>query len=323
MFKKVSLVSLLFLFVSGNLFASASNEIDKFNLLFLKFKSSNIPESVLSEYNRDLKNVLESTGNLYITEVESAEDMTFDGVRKLASFRNLFLRMKTEHKISRILAGVFNYEEGLLETRYYLINISDYNIELRKERSSVVREEDLNTLYKQMTHDVLVHLFDKKSTHLFFSSVFLPGMGQFKAGKKTKGVLLSTAVLGAIGYIYYVGTGDPYNTEDRLRIETYADQTYYGFGDIYISEEDYFHELEKNNKAKSTRKQASKLRSRAILFGVAAYLFNLYDIIKSTKSLDKSILDRKLLYTDFNLKKNEFRLSLTVNLDRLFNKNRY
>ncbi|MFC1724846.1 hypothetical protein ACFL4T_04400 [candidate division KSB1 bacterium] len=322
MFTKRFSLCLLLLIFSGNLY-SDSNEIDKFNLLLFKFKSSNIPESALIDYNKSLKNALESTGNLQITGVEAPEDMIFDGVRKLASFRKLFLQMKTAHKISKALIGVFNYEEGLLEARYYLINIDDHNIELRRERSSVVREEELNSMYKRITHDVLADLFDNKSTHLFFSSVFFPGMGQVKAGKKTKGLVFSSAVIGALGYIYYIGSGDPYNTENKLRIETYADQTYYGFGDIYISEENYFNELEKNNRAKSSRKQASKLRSRAILFGVAVYLFNIYDIIKSTKSLDKSILDRKLLYADFNMKRNEFQVSLTVNLDRLFNKSRY
>ena len=146
----------------------------------------------------------------------------------------------------------------------------------------------------------------------------MPGLGQLKAGAKTKGMLLMSSIAVVLGYYYYIGTGDPYDTMNKLRIEEYNDQKFYGFGDIYISEEDYFHELDKNVEAADTRKKAKKLRNAALLTGVAFYLYNLYDIITTTKKLDSQKLEWKIYDIGINLNENSYYISLNFNLDRLF-----
>lgn len=307
----------LVIFFVSTAFSQQNNKIDLFQAVFFKFKTNTIDKSSVENYNKNLKETLSSTRNLILTELELPEEITFDKPDVLIKNKAYFLKIKRQYNISRFIAGTFNYDEGILITKYFLININDINVDLRKRASSVVREDALNDMYREITNEIISFLFDKKANHLFFSSIFIPGLGQLKAGSKTKGMILMSSIAVVLGYSYYIGTGDPYNTVDKLRIEEYNGQQFYGFGDIYISEEDYFNELDKNVKAADTRSKAKKLRNTALLTGVFLYLYNLYDILNTTKKLDTKKLEWKIYDIGFNFSKKSFYFSLNLNLDRL------
>jgi len=318
MMKKNICLFFFILFLGSKIYSGTNPEIDKFNIIMLKFKSGNIPPNKVDEYNIDLKDNLELSGNLIVKYITPPEEFIFDNIQKIHTYRNYLQKLKNKQNISYIFTGTFNYEEGELVTKYYLINAMHSQVELNNKKSSIVKESIIQFTNRKISIEIISYLFDRKSTSLFFSSLLFPGLGQLKAGNKIKGLFYLAATGGILSYIYYIGKGNDYDTSNLLRIETYENEKYYIFGNKYISEEDYTNEIQKNIRAKETREKASKLRNRAILLGAFIYLLNIYDIMKITNKLDTDKLQQKFYRFGFNFNEYEYRISLNLDLNRVF-----
>lgn len=127
----------------------------------------------------------------------------------------------------------------------------------------------------------------EQSMERFFQSALIPGLGQYREGQNTKASIFFLGTVGCVATSFLLPDGDSYRGTGKVELKGFlSDPVRWYIGDKAVSYEEAQVELDKRAQAEDSRDEARFAKFIFRSAGLAMYVYNLYDIMKTARKYD-------------------------------------
>ncbi len=186
----------------------------------------------------------------------------------------------------------YNIQMQILDIK---TGLEEYNYSKRSPLKSQI------PLYlEEFTVEAVRKFSDIKSTKILLKSLLVPGLGQFQAGHKIRGLLIFAGMTGLIGTITAMTNGDPYDPPNNLfTFDSANEGLAYFWGERRISRSEYDAEAMVRYEASNSRRDATKRKKYVIVAASFFYFYNIIDAMLVSKAYNQKVYhNRYALYVN-------------------------
>jgi len=290
--KKIILIFILIFALNLSAFAS-KNKIHLFPVFALE---SNIELS--QEYTSQLKKNLIKTEIFDISLLEDFNSVLNSEDDVFITTKNIVKEVCKENNINSAIFGYLTKSRYGYKLKMILYSVYDDNI-VSEFYDNIYDIGSIPRSAKRCAVEFAARLNSIKGSKVFFSSLMMPGLGQFMLGKYIRG----TIFVGMFSYF----AADLLSTDDIKIIEDKRFQKFpTGTGYIYyvnnreVSFEEYIRTKENYEYTKEKNEELKDKKKKLQIYVGVVYLLNVIDALRLINNLnDKRIIEQKLS-VDFN-----------------------